>query len=121
MFTQIFEEQHATIAEATAQIEIIHFHKFVVQMEAVPSNNMATQIEGWTVHNKSTLTISIQSHNKNTQTIKIHSHSKNMQTDIQAKDIMTRSDPTIANLQENLAQAWLTIERLEVEIVPQQR
>jgi len=31
------------------------------------------------------------------------------------------SDPYITNLQENLAQARLTIERLEEETVPQQR
>lgn len=34
---------------------------------------------------------------------------------------MTRSDHSIVNLQENLAQAWLTIEWLEEETVPQQR
>lgn len=73
------------------------------------------------VHNKITWTISIQSHNKKTQTIKIHSHSKNTQIDIQAKDIMTSGDRSIANLQENLAQVWLTIEWLEVETIPQQR
>lgn len=33
---------------------------------------------------------------------------------------MTSNDPSIVNLQENLAQAQLTIEHLEIETVPQQ-
>lgn len=45
------------------------------------------------------------SHNKGTQTIGIPSHNRSTQTTIQAKDIMMRNDPSILNLQENLAQA----------------
>ena len=36
---------------------------------------------------------------------------------IQAKDIMTHNDPTIQNLQEELSQAWLTMEQLEQETI----
>lgn len=66
-------------------------------------------------------TVRIPSHDKSIQTTCPRSHNKNTQINVQSKDILIRSDPGITNLQGNLAQAWLTIEILEEETVPQQR
>ena len=66
-------------------------------------------MEAWTSHNKGTQTIGISFYNRDTQTT------------IQAQDVMTRNDPSISNLQRDLAQARLAIERLELENFSQQK
>lgn len=55
------------------------------------------------------------------QTEAIPSNSVNTQTNIQAKDALIGIDPSITNHQKKLAQAQLTIEKLEEETIPQQR
>lgn len=103
------KEQHEILAEVATQKEVVPSHNIATQMEMASSCNMSTQTEDWTFHNKETQTVGIPSHNKSTQTT------------IQAKDFMTRNDPIIVNLQEELAQAQLALEWLEQETVSKKK
>ena len=103
IFIQIDKGQCATITEAAAQIENVHFCNVAIQTEAISSNSAATQTESLIVHNKRMQTLSIPSHDKSIQTTGPQPHNKNTQIDIQAKDVLIGIDPSITNLQENLA------------------
>lgn len=109
ILTQPVKEHHAILAEVATKIEVVPSYDLAIQTEVVPSYTMATEMEAWT------------SHNKGTQTIGIPSHGRSTQTTIQAKDIMMRNNPSILNLQEDLARAWLAVERLELETISQQK
>jgi len=109
ILTELVREQHAILVEAATQTEAILSHDLAIQTEMVPSYSTTTQTKAWA------------SHNKETQTIGIHSHNRSTQKNTQAKDIIMSNDPSIVNLQEYLAKAQLTIERVELETISQQK
>lgn len=135
------QKLHSLVKRLRQQIRILKRRKIasrtlkmvnaVIQTEFHDTRAMETQIEPMLIQNDkeqhaTIIKVAAQTetaHFCNTivQTKAIPSNSVDTQTDVQDKDVLISSDPIIINPQEKLAQAQLTIERLEEETIPQQR